>query len=410
MKKAALALASITLLPAVVQAVYAPIPAIEQQNPFTVTLQGGVGYDSNVLSTADKTIGGVNYAATDAAYYTVSPTFKYNGQVLGFASEQSLLGFSYTPEFFQYTDRGVGGDKSLLNHRLSGSVDHAFSENVRLRMDDQFQYIQNPATALSGAPGAGNYQNQGYTLNVFNARLSYDVDARNAVVGKYRNTNYEYSKQPFANGLDRNEQLAGVEYRYKNAADSAIVAEYRIQFVNYNKAVGADSSSNFFLVGYDHEVNTKLSYQSRAGVELRDHDTYGNSTNPYAELSAVYEYGTASSLSGGVYARTAESNSIGTNLNQDSVGIFLNLTHAFTGTLTGSANVGYDFSNLEDNVVADIEEDTFRAGLGLTWAFAERWDAMVTYDYDNVSSDSAVREYDRHRVLLSTRYTFGFGR
>lgn len=399
MKKAVLALVSFTLLPAVVQAVYAPIPAIEQQNPFTVTLQGGVGYDTNVLATPSPT-------EVESAYFMVNPTVKFNGHI--FESEQTLIGLSYSPEFYQYSDRGPGADDSLLNHRLMASVDHAFSEQVRLRADDQYSYIQNPSSALTGLA----FLDQGYTLNVFNTRLSYDIDTRHAVVAKYRNTIYDYKKGLSA-GLDRTEQLAGLEYRYKNTSESAIVGEYRFQSVNYRNSVTsttADSTSNFFLVGYDHNVNSKLSYQSRAGVEVRDHKNNGDSSNPYVELTAAYEYGTGSVLSGGVYMRTSESNNVGTYTNQESTGLFVNLTHAFTGTLVGSAHVAYDFAVLEEKALADIDEETLRAGLGLTWSFAERWDAIVSYDYDDVSSDSAPREYDRHRVLLSTRYTFGFGR
>ncbi len=401
MKKAVLALASVTLLPAVVQAVYAPIPAIEQQNPFTVALQAGVGFDSNVLSTPDT----APFTAIDSAYFSFTPTFKYNGHLFG--SDQTLLGVFYAPEFYQYDDRGIGGDKSLLNQRFGASLDHAFNDNLRLRLDDQFSYIQNPATALTlGIP----FLNQSYNLNVLNGRLSYDINSRNAVVGKYRNSWYDYTKAPLSNGLDRTENLVGAEYRYKNSANSAIVGEYRFQDVSYRKAVGSDSTSNFLLAGYDHEVNNKLSYQSRIGVEFRDHDTNGNDTNPYGELTAAYEYAPGSSLSGGISYRTAESSSIGNHLNQQNAGVFLNLSHAFSGTVTGSANISYEHGKLEDAVLADINENTIRAGLGVTWTFAERWEAIATYDYDNVSSDSAVREYERHRVLLSTRYTFGFGR
>jgi hypothetical protein len=61
-------------------------------------------------------------------------------------------------------------------------------------------------------------------------------------------------------------------------------------------------------------------------------------------------------------------------------------------------------------VNADINEKTFRMGLGLTWIFKDRLSVILNHDIDLISSQGVDRDLVRHRTGLSVRYTFGIAR
>ena len=63
--------------------VYAPIPSQETGSVLTVSVEGGVHFDSNILGTPDNEI--------DSMVFTVSPQIKYNVSL----AEQSFLTAHY---------------------------------------------------------------------------------------------------------------------------------------------------------------------------------------------------------------------------------------------------------------------------------------------------------------------------
>ena len=54
----------------------------------------------------------------------------------------------------------------------------------------------------------------------------------------------------------------------------------------------------------------------------------------------------------------------------------------------------------------DIDEDTTRVGLGLSWLPNKNWTVSATYDWDHIDSGDASRNQERDRYGVSARLTF----
>src|SRR5215212_92479 len=129
-----------------VWAVYAPIPEQDQGKDLTVSIRGGVSYDSNIFGAATN--------EQDSVIWTFAPRVSYHLSL----SAQTFFSASYALSLDRFQDRP--GDKLLDSHDASVRLAHAFSKATTIDLNDTFTVARNPESLL---PGQTLNTNQSYT-------------------------------------------------------------------------------------------------------------------------------------------------------------------------------------------------------------------------------------------------------
>ena len=378
-------------LPAGAWAVYAPIPEQEQGKAFTVIVDAGITHDSNIFGSATNTI--------DSMMYEVAPKLDFNASV----TKQTFLAAAYQIRFDYFDNRPT--DKSLVSHDATLRLAHAFTEVSTIDLNEEYQVEKNPQSLLSGVPLNAD---QSFKRNQFDGRYTSALDQKTGIVIKYRNLGYSYDDPVLSQDLNRMEHLAGLELNNKFLPDLTVVGEYRYQAIGYDH-VGAlkDKRSNFLLTGADYTSGKQTTLTARFGAEDRRREGERSVTAPYVELTGKYLYTENSFVAGG-YTYSLEETDNPTLFNDTKMNrFFVNVQHAMTAMIVGSASITYQPSVLQGRRgLPNVNETTTRLGLALTYVARKNFTVSATYDYDKVDSDRPERQQDRTRFGLNGRLYF----
>ncbi|WOO39745.1 transporter [Rubellicoccus peritrichatus] len=373
-------------------AVYAPIPIQEQGKALTFSIDAGGYYDSNIFGSETTPV--QSYVA------------EINGRLTANYSltDQTFLSAYYDLEYLYLENRP--GDKNLFNNRLGASVDHTFSPTMFLSVSDDFSLIQNPDSAIIAS--APLQTDQSYLGNVFDIAFTMQVLEKLALVNKYRNYYINYDDSNLAQQLDRMEHLYGLELDYQYLPEWTIVGEYRFKYNDYrNNAPPKNSASNFLLAGFDYQFLEQLTLLARVGVDFRDRDSAPEETSPYGELTAVYQLGERSFVSGAFTYGIFETSDTTQFLDSEDAIFIVNSEVFVTDFIALSGSVLFQYSQLQGRGgIPDADERTVRTGLGVSYLPTPNWAVIANYDYDFINSDVPGRSQVRNRIGLSGRYTF----
>ena len=374
------------------RAVYAPIPDQEQGKDLTISLEGGITYNNNIF--------GAPTGAISSVVYEFSPKLASNVSL----TDSTFLSASYKPSLDYFENRP--GTKDLYSHALNGQVAHKFSDTSVMTLTEAYAYNQNPESLLNGTP-----VNTDQTLqsNEFDGRFTFSPTEKLGLVLKARSAYFDYTNPVLGTELNRFENLYGVESDYTLLPELKAAGEYRHQDVDYSNDPSSNNKhSDFLMAGLDYQAGPKLSASVRLGGEYRQFEGgIPGSTTPYAELSGKYDYAKGSFVSVG-YTYSLEETSdpvhyVDEKLNR----MFVNLQHAFTALIVGSASLDYEPAQLEGRPgQAGIHEDSTHAGVAVTYLPTKSWTVSASYDYDFVDSGVTSRGLSRSRVALSTTVLF----
>lgn len=375
-------------------AVYAPVPEQEQGKDLTINVRAAASYDSNIFGAppADE---------IDSAVYTLAPRITYNASL----TNQTFLSASYALTLDRFDKRP--GDKLLDSHDLMVRVAHQFSKGTVLDIVESFMIARNPEALLPGLADPVN-PDQSFQRNQLDGRFTRPITPKINATLKARTVYYEYRNDRLGRSLDRIENLFGVTGDYAVLPELKGVLEYRRQDVYYRKlGETKNKHSDYLMTGVDYEAARKLTLSGRAGAEFRRRASERDETVPYVELSGKYDYARGSFLVGG-FSYSLEETSDTTRFTDTQVNrFFLNLQHALTAMLVASGSVTYEPSKLQGRRgIADVDEDTLRAGAALSYLPTKNWTISAHYDHDSVWSQDAPRDLRRERAGLSASYTF----
>jgi hypothetical protein len=373
------------------QAVYAPIPEQEQGKDLTISLRAGLSYDSNIFGAAND--------AVDSTIWTLAPRVVYNASL----TDQTFLAAAYALTLDRFDDRP--GDKLLDSHEATVRLAHAFSKVTTIDINDGFTISRNPESLLAGRTVNGD---QSFTRNQLDGRFTTPLNARLGGTVKARSVYLEYRDEELGRSLDRIENLFGASGDYSILPEIKAVGEYRHQDVFYRKLGELkNKKSDFLMGGVDYDVARKLSLTGRLGVEWRQRKAERDTTSPYAEVSAKYDYSARSHVVGG-YIYTLEETSQPERFTDAKVHrLFANVQHAVTALIVASGSVTYEPSTLQGRTgFGNVSETTLRAGGALSYLPTKNWTTSASYDHDRVRSDDPSRKLRRERVALSATYTF----
>src|SRR5580698_3076596 len=140
---------------AVARAVYAPIPDQEQGKDFSLSLESGITYNTNIFGTATGDI--------SSLIFEVSPKLTFNVSL----SDSTFFSSDITPKVDYFDNRP--GEKLLYSQELDARIAHSFSKTSVADVSDIYSYNQNPEALVNGAPVNTN---QTLQSNEFDAHFS----------------------------------------------------------------------------------------------------------------------------------------------------------------------------------------------------------------------------------------------
>lgn len=384
-------LAACLLLSPVAWAVYAPIPEADQGKNFTVSVKGGVTYDSNIF--------GAGSGGIDSYVYNLSPKLAYNASV----TDQTFASASYNLSLDVFTDRP--GSKELASHTLSGRVAHQFTKVTTLDLTETYLIQRNPEALLAGLPVNSD---QSSRINEINGTFRTTLGPKLKVTAKTRLARYQFDNAKLGANLDRAENIYGLAGSLEFLPKISLTGEYRHQTVDYRSGGSTkDKQSNYFMAGADYEVAEKISASGRVGFERRTRASERGTTSPYVELTWRYDYAEGSFASAGAMYALEEASNVAVYTDTQVNRYFVNVQHAVTPAIAASVSLTFEPSVLRGRRGSpDADDQTFRAGTALTWIGRKNWTASLTYDLDNVASDDNSRDMHRSRWGVSGAYTF----
>lgn len=372
-------------------AVYAPVPERLQEKALTLSLRAALAHDDNVFGAASGEVA--------SAVWTIAPFVGYQASV----APRTFLSGSYELTLDRFTRRP--GKKLLDSHDVTLRLAHSFSPATTLEIRDEFSSSRNPASLLAGVPLSPD---QSVRRNQLDGRFVTPLSARATTTLKARSGYFSYRNPILGRSLDRVENLYGLAADYALLPDVRAVGEFRHQDVRYRNLGGEkNKSSEFLMAGFDYALARKLSLTTRLGAEWRRRATESDTTSPYAELSAKYDYAVKSFLSAG-YAHLFEETSDTARFTDARINrIFVNVQHPVSSAIVFSGSLTYEPGTLQGRRgFADVREKSVRAGVALSYLPAKNWIVSATADHDRVRSDDPVRRLKRNRASLGATYSF----
>ena len=296
--------------------------------PFTATISGDIGFDSNVGNRPDgyEEESGYIRGGVGVAYAGGSRTTHVD-----LNARLSTLHYFDQPE--------AQGDDSFQTGRLGLKIYHKASPTLTIGNSAYLSHEIEPDDAIGASASRRLDQ---YTYGYNSLWVSNSWTRRLKTVTRYSVTGIDYEGQLESVGEDRFTQTFSQEVRYVLDRLTSLVGEYRRANTDYD-IVNLDYDANYLLAGADHKFSDNVSGTLRLGGENRDYDSNDDDGwNPYAEASLRYELSDRTNLvwftrygyeDSEVFYHLSESRSVFRTA--------LNANHAFSDNVRGKAGLSY---------------------------------------------------------------------
>jgi hypothetical protein len=445
MKRICVSAGLLALGAAVSQAQYAPgLSPLETSKSWALTATIRGFYDDNYL-TLPKTIPGPNGTVIQGARGSfgveASPSISYNHSV-----SDTLLSATYVYDVRWYQDRFGTTDQT---HQFNAKMEHEFSERYKLTLNETFVVAQEPGVLDPGAvstplrvPGS-NMRNT--AAADFTAQMTKSLDLHVGYANTYyafqENAGDEYPANAYPSYsalLDRMDQTATVDLRWKALPESTAVIGYSFDAINYTSpedvifapgpintpasldgpghAVASirNQQDHFGFVGVDQSFSPNLNGSIRVGGELEDYYNFGTySITPYLDASVTWQYQPQCTAQMGVKYQnnsTDVAGTVGTTpvLDEQSTTAYLAISHQvssrFSIAFLGQAQ--YSTFNGGGILYDGEEEDFYMLNLNLAYHFNPWLTGETGYVYNRLVSQLLDRSYIRNQVYIGVRATY----
>ena len=305
--------------------------------------------------------------------------------------------------------------------QVSGLIDHKFTESQSLKVKDEFVVAQESAI-LDPVAQSTPVRTKG--SNIRNSALAdylADLNKLLQVELTYNANVYHYQDKAYQPLLDRLEQLAGADLRFKFTPTVTGVVGYHYGDNSYSdKLIGGnvegsirDNRSHFGLAGVDVKVSKDLSASLRVGAQFFDYyNLHKTQVSPYADGSLNYRYADASYFQAGVKHLHNATDQTGNNLADPVLDVeatvaYLQLTQPLTfisPDLTAGVYGSFQHSVFNKGVLDGQSEDFYTASGTLAYRVNPNLSIETGYNYDEASS--SIRPFTRNRVYLGFRASY----
>jgi hypothetical protein len=441
MKKLVASVGLIAVGAASVHAQYAPgLTALEMAKPWSLSASLRGFYDDNFLTQPanypTKYVDGVlQYGHPLSSYGTeFTPSASFNHSI-----EDTLMSASYIYDLKYYGEHSY----TEQSHQLNARLEHEFDEKDKVSVGETFVVAQEPTLidpSIVSTPllvEGNNIHNTGTVdymrelTKVLDLHLGY---ANNLYayrqVGGDEATPYSYAS--YSAQLDRIEQLATVDLRWKALPDTTGVLGYQYGNTGYTSPEKIiygptaatsyysnvrDSDQDFVYVGADHSFTPEVNGSVRLGGEYIDYykllPSHTSKLSPYVDVSLTDQYQPKCSAQIGVkhlYSATDVVGSPGSSpvLDSSTTAAYASVNHAVSDKLTATVLGQAQFSTFEGGGQGynGQGEAFFVAGLNIAYHINEWWITEAGYNYSKLNSDLPDRSYTRNFVYLGVRATY----
>ncbi|MGI8890638.1 MAG: outer membrane beta-barrel protein [Chthoniobacterales bacterium] len=361
-------------------------------SPFRVSVSVREGYDDNVYTTSRDKV--------DSFYSSGNVVFDYKfGNARTEISLQAFGGLTY----YYNQPFGRGYD---INSGLSITLSHKATPRLGLAANVYLAYQSEPnfETAFGINRRNGNYF---YTSDRFS--LSYQFTPRFSTTTSYTLGVLNYEDSSVGIFEDRFEHTFGNEFRYLVVPTTSLVGEYRFQITDYVSAP-RNSTTHFFLAGFDHSFSPRFDLSVRGGVEFREFEQFGKRTSPYGEATVNYALGKRTSLTWTNRYGLDEPDIAGTT-SRSSFRTGLRGNYAFSPRFSTTVGAYYQHDKNEEfatgfSFMPAFSEDLLDLSLGVRYEFTRIFAGLAGYNRTEVLSDITLREYQRNRYYLGLNAAF----
>lgn len=364
--------------------------------PFHVSISVRGGYDDNILTAPFDRQGSAFVNATLGVNYS-------------FGNPRTQLSLASTIGFTAYAE-GPADVNNDFNPNLTLALTHRATPRLTLALNSYTTYQQQP-DFTNNFIGV-NRRSGSYFFTADKISASYMWKPRFSTVTSYNLVAISYDDSATGSFEDRSEHTFGNEFRFLVLPTTSLVAEYRFGIVAYDfsSPQSRDSTTHYFLGGINHSFSPRFNISARAGVELRSYDNFGERTDPYAEATLVYALGPHLSLSW-TNRYSLEEPSVPGAPSRTTFRTGLNARYNLTARIVASINAFWQHDSNDGQVMfffvsPAFEEDVFSLGGSLRYALNRNWGAELGYDFVDVESGIAIREYYRNRFYGGINFQF----
>jgi len=380
---------------------------------FTVTVRGG--YDDN------STTGQAANSASGFVNSTINMTYD-------FGSPRTRLSLQLGGGITDYFDRPGGGID--YNGFLGLSLRHAFSARLVLNLTTYTAYQSEPDFSL----GTGfNRRSGNYFYTNDKASVNYLWAPRFSTVTSYTFDALVYDNSgPAGVGSFENrvENTFGNEFRFLLLPTATVVAEYRIQFVDYQD-MDVNAITQFILAGFNYSFSPRLNIVYRGGLQTRSLDsnqvvpasfqlvngvfvfipkhtlhTSEDSVAPYFEAIATYVVGKQTSISW-TSRYGIEEPDIPGQPGRTTYRTGLEGKHNWTARISSRLAAFYSHDHYGPaNTSPAFNEDSLDMALSLRYAITRYLGVETGYNHTEIFSDISSRGYSRNRFYAGADFTF----
>lgn len=406
------------------KAQYAPgLSRMETTKPWSISASLRGFYDDNYFAQPK--------GAEDQSFgFEVRPRVAFN-----LPREQTFIGGAYTYGLKYYEARD--DDPIDQTHEVDLRVEHRFSERLKLNLNENFVYAQEPEVVEGG--GGGTITTFRTDADVMRNRASAEATMRATenlgVSFGYENGWYDYQddNDPGSRSalLDRLEHLVRLDTRWQARPDLVGIVGYQFGLVNYTadelltdfgtNAVPAnalrsgdrDTRSHFGYVGAEYTLSEELSFAGRLGVEYIEYTELDDTElSPYADVSGTYRYVPGSYVQLGVRHRhnptdlAGDGTTGGVTRDQETTTIYGSIHHRITARIAANLVGQYQRSVFNGGALDGDLDNFFLAGVNLQYEINQNWSAEAGYNYDRLDSDAVFRSFSRNRIYAGVRLQY----
>ncbi len=360
--------------------------------PIQITAGGDAGYDDNV-------------------------TLQPSGEGSIFTRENVVLTYARPGERTQFFMVGVGRFSQYFDvsgqNETAGNVTLSLTHNFSSRLSfyaSIYGTYQNQPNFQSNV-GPENVRSPFFdTVDIF--ALTYHWLLRFSTVTSYTFERVQYTSSSNGNSQNgvqdtaaqnRIQNTFSEKFQFSLTSRTVLVGEYRFETINYDTAP-TDSTTNFVLVGVNHNLTEHLIVHVRGGESFRSLENEGTTASPYFEGTLGYVSSNHSLNWMSSYGYESPTATGATTTKTWRTG--LNLTYDLTSRLSSTTGVYYHHDENTGGTGSTGTQDTFDLTLGLRYTINKRFSLHADYTHTTLGSLGTTPGYSRNRYSAGLSYTY----
>jgi hypothetical protein len=398
----------------------AALPAQPAGTTSTGTSGNGPGIDASNLhkfwtisvdlrETYDDNVNTTNNNRVTALETSILPSI-----LVDFPMENTEFSASNTFGGTYYTDTGGTGNNLQYSEQFVAQFRHDFSGRFSLTASEQF--IDSTEPDLFGTTGTP-YRDGRNITNAFNSGLNAQWTP---VIG---------TQTTYANNVVRYDDpnLALIQNNLENTATQSVsfslVPKISLNCGGIYDSVGYDTVNRGYtsysgFVGTTWQALPNITATIRGGgsyTESKQTETNGQTATlsqvaPYADVSASWQIGERSSLSGDYSHEVTPSDYVGAN-GQESDRVSANFSYAVTPQISTHLQLVYTYSDVSGSLVntqgaPSYTETVYDVDAGAAYNFVKYFSLTFDVTESGVSSEIAALSYTRDQVSFGVRGTY----